>query len=391
MADRAYLNWPFLSDEHRVLAQSLKNWTSQNLSSDHDESDVDGTCKDLVQKLADGNWLNFAVTSEYGGVNEKLDIRSLCLIREHLGYEDALADFSFVMQGLGSGSIGIAGSKALKSDYLPAVAKGQKIAAFALSEPNAGSDVAAISTTADESGDEYILNGCKTWISNGGIADFYTVFARTGEAPGSRGLSAFVVDADNPGLKIANRIDVTAPHPLATIEFNDCRVPKSHLLGNPGEGFKIAMSNLDIFRPTVGAAALGFARRAHDEALKHAATREIFDGKLADLQLIQEKLADMALDIDASALLIYRAAWQRDTGTERITKEAAMAKLYATESAQLVIDKAIQILGGLGVVKDSPVEKLYREVRALRIYEGASEVQKVIIARQVLRELEATD
>jgi len=389
MADRSYLQWPFFSEQHQVLADSLQTWAHENVREHGDESDIDSACRDLVAKLAEGSWLKFCVPLEYGGVHDKLDIRSLCLIREHLGFENALADFSFIMQGLGSGAITVAGSEELKRQYLPAVASGAKIAAFALSEPNAGSDVAALSTSADCDGNSFVLNGTKTWISNGGIADYYTVFARTGEAPGAKGLSAFVVDAENPGLEISERIEVTAPHPLATLSFNDCRVPKSHLLGNPGEGFKIAMATLDIFRTTVGAAALGFARRALDEALGRAANREIFGGKLGDLQLIQEKLAEMALDIDASALLIYRAAWMRDFTAKWVTKEAAMAKLYATETAQLVVDKAIQTLGGLGVVKNHPVEKLYREVRALRIYEGASEVQKVIIARELLKEQNA--
>ena len=385
MADRSYLDWPFFDDEHRILAKSLQNWAAKEVSEHHHDRDVDQICKDLVKKLADGNWLKFCVPSAYGGEHEKLDVRSICLLREHLAYQNGLADFAFAMQGLGSGAISIAGSDALKQSYLPAVATGNKIAAFALSEPNAGSDVAAMSTSAVENGDHFVINGTKTWISNGGIADFYTLFARTEEAPGAKGLSAFVVDANTPGLEIAERIEVTAPHPLAVLKFNDCKVPEGNLLGRPGEGFKIAMATLDIFRSTVGAAALGFARRAFDEASDRALSRDMFEGKLADLQITQEKLAEMALDIDASALLIYRAAWAKDRGAERVTREAAMAKLFATESAQLVIDKAIQILGGLGVVYNHPVEKLYREIRALRIYEGASEVQKIVIARQHLK------
>jgi acyl-CoA dehydrogenase len=288
------------------------------------------------------------------------------------------------MQGLGSGAISLFGSKEQRSTYLPAVAQGRKIAAFALSEQAAGSDVAAIATTATEDGEGFVLNGGKTWISNGGIADFYVVFARTGEAPGAKGLSAFVVDADAPGLSIAERIELIAPHPLASLRFKDCRVPRERLLGEAGQGFRIAMATLDVFRPTVGAAALGFARRALDETLARAASRKLFGGALADLQMVQGKLADMALAVDAAALLVYRAAWAKDAGAERITREAAMAKLHATEAAQAVIDDAVQLHGGQGVVAGHPVERLYREVRALRIYEGASEVQKVVIARQVL-------
>jgi acyl-CoA dehydrogenase len=385
MSDRSFLEWPFFDDEHRVLAKSLQNWAAEHVA-DCNEKNIDQTCKDLVARLASGNWLKFCIPAKYGGVRENLDVRSLCLIREHLAYQSGLADFSFAMQGLGSGPITLAGSDEIRERYLTKISQGTSIAAFALSEPDAGSDVAALSTTATDNGDHYTLNGTKTWISNGGIADYYVVFARTGEQPGAKGLSAFVVDADTPGLEITERIEVIAPHPLATITFSDCKVSKTHILGDPGDGFKIAMATLDIFRSTVGAAALGFARRALDEAVKRATEREIFGAPLADLQLIQAKLAEMALDIDSSALLIYRAAWCKDSGADRVTREAAMAKLHATESAQLVIDKAVQILGGLGVVSGNPVEKLYREIRALRIYEGASEVQKVVIARQVLRE-----
>jgi acyl-CoA dehydrogenase len=295
-----------------------------------------------------------------------------------------LADFVFAMQGLGSGPISLFGTEAQKAAYLPPVAAGEKVAAFALSEPEAGSDVAAMATTARDEGDAWVLDGAKTWISNGGIADFYVVFARTGEAPGAKGLSAFVVDADTPGLSVVERIPLIAPHPLATLRFDGCRVPKDRLIGTAGEGFKIAMATLDVFRSTVGAAALGFARRALDEALTRASTRKLFGAPLSDLQLTQAALADMALDVDASALLVYRAAWAKDSGAPRVTREAAMAKLHATERAQAVIDAAVQLFGGQGVVSGSPVERLYREIRALRIYEGASEVQKVVIARQTL-------
>lgn len=386
MSDRSYLDWPFFDEEHKVLAKSLENWAAEHVSDCNEEENIDETCKELVKKLAAGNWLKFCVPGKYGGARESLDVRSLCLIREHLAYHSGLADFSFAMQGLGSGAITLAGSEEIRERYLTKVSSGAHIAAFCLSEPDAGSDVAALSTTAKKKGDSYLLNGTKTWISNGGIADYYTVFARTGPEPGYKGLSAFVVDADTPGAEITERIDVVAPHPLATITFENCVVEESHMLGQPGDGFKIAMATLDIFRSTVGAAALGFARRALDEAVERAVSRQIFGGPLSDLQLIQAKLAEMALDIDASALLIYRAAWRKDSGQERVTKEAAMAKLHATESAQLIIDKAVQILGGLGVVSGNPVEKLYREIRALRIYEGASEVQKVVIAKQVLKE-----
>lgn len=382
MPDRSFLDWPFLDDRHRGLAGDLERWAEAEIGA-RDEADIDAACRRLVERLGADGWLRYAVPGPDGAF-ERLDVRSLCLIRETLARHEGLADFAFAMQGLGSGSIGLFGSEDLRRTYLPAVAAGRKIAAFALSEPEAGSDVAAIATTAEPADDHFVLNGTKTWISNGGIADFYTVFARTGDAPGTRGLSALVVDADTPGLRIAGRIEVIAPHPLATLAFEDCRVPRAHLLGEPGQGFRIAMATLDVFRATVGAAALGFARRALDEALVRAATRKLFGGPLAELQMIQAKLADMATAIDAAALLIYRAAWAKDAGAERITREASMAKLFATEAAQRVIDDAVQIFGGLGIVSGQPVERLYREIRALRIYEGASEVQKVIIARQAL-------
>lgn len=388
MPDTTYLGWPFFDDEHRALALSFDSWAREHVRPlpEANEGTVDGLCRDLVGRLADGGWLHFVVPGAYGGRREGLDVRSLCLLREILGYHHALADFVFAMQGLGSGAISLFGSGELRESFLPAVREGKKIAAFALSEPEAGSDVAAMEATATEEGDHYVLDGKKTWISNGGLADFYTVFARTGEAPGARGLSAFVVDADTPGLEVVERIPVIAPHPLATLKFEDCRVPKGRMLGGPGEGFRIAMATLDVFRSTVGAAALGFARRALDEALGRAAERKLFGAPMSELQLVQGKLADMALGVDASALLVYRAAWTRDRVADRVTREAAMAKLYATESAQGVIDDAVQIFGGLGVTSGHPVERLYREIRALRIYEGASEVQKVIIARQALRE-----
>lgn len=384
MADRSFLAWPFFDDRHRAWADALEPWAEQN-TFPH-SADVDGDCARILKMLADGGWLKAAVPAAYGGATENLDVRTLCLTREHLSRRSGLADFVFAMQGLGSGPIIIAGTDAQKRRYLPAVAKGEKVAAFALSETVAGSDVAALSSTAEDKGDHYLVNGEKTWISNGGIADFYTLFVRTGEGPGAKGLSAFIIDADTAGFEVAERIDVIAPHPLGRLKFTNCKVPKENLLGKPGEGFKIAMATLDIFRSTVGAAALGFARRALDEAATRAVNRQLFGAPMADLQLVQAKIGDMALAIDASALLIYRAGWVKDVLGQRVTREAAMAKLQATESAQAVIDQAVQLWGGLGVVSGSPVETLYREIRALRIYEGASEVQQLIIARQTLAE-----
>lgn len=381
MADRSFLSWPFFEPSHRKLAEDLSTWIAgEGRSLEGDESDADGTCKGLVRKLGQAGWLKYAVPR----ADKPLDVRALCLLREHLAYQSSLADFSFAMQGLGSGPISLFGTETQRSAYLPAVSVGEKIAAFALSEKAAGSDVAALATTAEAHADGYILNGEKTWISNGGIADFYTVFARTGKAPGAKGLSAFIVDSRTPGFSVSERINIIAPHPLGTLRFENCRIPKENMIGAPGQGFKIAMATLDVFRATVAAAALGFSRRALDEALRHSTSRELFGAPLFDLQMMQAYLAEMALDVDASALLVYRAAWTKDSGRERVTREAAMAKLYATDHAQQVIDKAVQIFGGLGVVSGVPVEKLYREIRALRIYEGASEVQKVVIARQLL-------
>jgi acyl-CoA dehydrogenase len=384
MVDRSFLAWPFFEDRHRSWADALETWAQQNpFPHSHD---LDGDCARILKMLADGGWLKACVPAAFGGINENLDVRTLCLTREHLSRRSGLADFVFAMQGLGSGPITIAGTEEQKRRYLPAVANGEKVAAFALSEPVAGSDVAALSATAEDKGDHYLVNGEKTWISNGGIANFYTLFVRTGEGPGAKGLSAFIIDADTPGFEVAERIDVIAPHPLARLKFTNCKIPKANLLGKPGEGFKIAMATLDIFRSTVGAAALGFARRALDEAATRAVNRQLFGAPMADLQLVQAKIGDMALEIDASALLIYRAGWVKDVLGNRVTREAAMAKLAATESAQRIIDQAVQLWGGLGVVSGSPVETLYREIRALRIYEGASEVQQLIIARQTLAE-----
>ena len=386
MPDKTYLEWPFFDSHHHDLERDLNAWASNNLSH-HDHADVDAACRRLVSGLGAGGWLRYAVGGQvFGGHSDAIDTRSICLIRETLARFDGLSDFVFAMQGLGSGAISLFGTLEQKRTYLPNVSSGRFIAAFALSEPDAGSDVAALSCTAMLEGDDYVLNGVKTWISNGGIADFYVVFARTGEA-GSRGISAFIVDAATPGLKIAERIEVIAPHPLARLEFQDCRILRSNLLGEPGQGFKIAMSTLDVFRTSVAAAALGFARRALDEALARATTRKMFGQTLADFQLTQAKLADMATQVDSSALLVYRAAWLRDQG-KRVTREAAMAKMTATEAAQRVIDAAVQVFGGLGVTRGQVVESLYREIRALRIYEGATEVQQLIIARELLRDFQ---
>lgn len=388
MADTRYLDWPFFEDRHRALAQELDAWAREHVDDAHDV-DVDAQCRALVRRLGQGGWLRHAVGGgAYGGAAEQIDTRAICLIRETLARHAGLADFAFAMQGLGSGAISLDGTAEQKQRYLPRVARGEAIAAFALSEPDAGSDVAALACAARIDGDEAVLDGEKTWISNGGIADFYVVFARSGEAPGSRGISAFIVDADTPGFEIAERIDVIAPHPLARLRFTNCRVPLGQRIGAPGEGFKVAMRTLDVFRTSVAAAALGFARRALDEALQRATTRRMFDGVLADFQLTQAKLAQMATTIDGAALLTYRAAWQRDQG-RNVTREAAMAKLAATEGAQQVIDAAVQIWGGRGVESGQPVEQLYREIRALRIYEGASEVQQLIIARELLKDLRA--
>ncbi|MCM2306957.1 MAG: acyl-CoA dehydrogenase family protein [Sulfuritalea sp.] len=389
MADTSYLDWPFLEPEHRALALELERWATENIDdAPHARgAATDAACIELVRKFGAGNWIRYAVGgTDWGGSAENIDTRAICLIRETLARHSGLADFAFAMQGLGSGAITLQGSAEQKRNYLPRVVAGSAVAAFALSEPEAGSDVGAMRCAAHRDGDSYVLNGEKTWISNGGIADFYVVFARTGEAPGTRGISAFIVDADTAGLEIAERIEVIAPHPLARLRFSHCRIPASQLLGEPGQGFKLAMRTLDIFRTSVAAAALGFARRALDEALQRATTRRMFDRSLADFQLTQAKLADMAAAIDASALLVYRAAWLRDQG-RTVTREAAMAKMVATESAQQVIDAAVQIFGGLGVVSEAPVERLYRDIRALRIYEGATEVQKLIIARELLKDV----
>jgi alkylation response protein AidB-like acyl-CoA dehydrogenase len=384
MPDSSFIDWPFFAESHRRLRKDLTQWTAA-YPFRHD-ADTDGICRSLVRDLGEAGWLKHCVPAAFGGAAEKLDVRSIALCRESLAYHSGLADFSFAMQGLGSGPISLFGSDEQRADYLPRVARGKAIAAFALSEAKAGSDVAAMETSAVWDGEEFVLNGEKTWISNGGIADFYCVFARTGEAPGARGLSAFIVDADTPGFSIASRIDTIAPHPLATLRFEDCRIPVSRQIGKGGEGFKIAMATLDVFRTSVAAAALGFARRALDEAVQHTSTRQLFGAPLSALQMTEASIAEMAMGIDASALLVYRSAWAKDCYQERVTREAAMAKLFSTETAQKVIDQAVQLFGGSGVVSGNIAETLYREIRALRIYEGASEVQKVIIARQTYKD-----
>ncbi|PKQ13043.1 MAG: acyl-CoA dehydrogenase [Alphaproteobacteria bacterium HGW-Alphaproteobacteria-1] len=376
MADRTYLDWPFFEARHRDWAARVEA-VAATLSVDH--TDTDAACRALVRDLGAAGILE--VTASHNG---PLDVRALCLARETLARHDGLADFAFAMQGLGTGALSLFGSDEQKARWLPLTRGGTAIAAFALTEPASGSDVANSTMTATRDGGDYVLDGEKTWISNGGIADVYTVFARTGEAPGARGLSAFVVPADTPGLSVAERLETIAPHPLARLRFDGCRIPENALIGAPGQGFKIAMSVLDVFRSTVAAAALGFARRALDEALTRVTTRHVQGAPLADLQMVQGHIADMALDVDAAALLIYRAAWAKDHGAPRVTREAAMAKLFATETAQQVIDRAVQLHGGDGVRAGETVERLYREIRALRIYEGASDVQRVVIARQAL-------
>ncbi len=382
MADRSFLDWPFFEDRHRAFAAALEAWAEANgdVLHLHGDHDLDGDCRTILKALAGGGWLRNAVPDADG----KLDVRTLCLTRETLARRSGLADFVFAMQGLGSGPISLFGTPDQKARWLPGVAAGETVAAFALSEPEAGSDVAAMATTAGRDGDGWVLDGVKTFISNGGLADRYVVFARTGDGARAKGIGAFVVDADTPGFEVVERIPLMAAHPLATIRFTNCRIGGDRLLGQPGEGFRIAMATLDVFRSTVAAAALGFSRRAFDEAAARATTRQLFGAPMSDLQLVQAALADMALKIDASALLIYRAAWLKDQGARRVTREAAMAKLYATDEAQAVIDQAVQLFGGLGVTAGHPVERLYREIRALRIYEGASEVQKIVIARQAL-------
>jgi acyl-CoA dehydrogenase len=386
MADRSFLDWPFFDNSHRELSEKLEDWCQSELAEPPGEN-IEMECIDLAMRLGAAGWLGYCVPAAYGGVHDTLDVRSLALVRETLARHSGLADFVFAMQGLGSGAISLFGSEEQKSLWLHGVASGERIAAFALTEPTSGSDVAGMETRAEETGDGYIVNGAKAYISNGPIADFYVLFARTGEAPGARGVSAFIVESGTPGLDASERIRVIAPHPLGMLKFDDMHLPADALLGERGRGFAQAMATLDVFRTTVGAAALGFARRALDEATTRALTRKSGGAMLADNAIVQSMLAEMVLDVDASALLVYRAAWVRDVLGKRNSREAALAKLHATDSAQQVIDKAVQIFGGLGVTVGVPVESLYREIRALRIYEGASEVQKVVIARNHLAEV----
>lgn len=378
------LKLPFFDEMHRTLHRDIHDWSRANLPTRIHTGSVDKRCQELVTMLGDAGWLRYCVPKEYGGMLPGLDSRSLCLLRQTFGYYDGLADFAFVLQGLGSGPISLFGSDYLKQKYLPHVATGKMLAAFALSEPDAGSDAAAMTTTATRTKEGYRINGVKTWISNAEIADFYVVFART-ENDEVDGVTAFVVDADNPGLKVTDRFNLCAPHPIGTLTFTDCEIPVSQRLNEPGRGFKIALQNLDVFRASVGAAALGFAEAALDLGLERSSTRKMFGATLGDLQITQAAIGDMCTEVDAATLLVYRAAWERDILQQRTTRSAAMAKMYATEAAQRVIDRCVQLHGGLGVKVGHPLEMLYREIRALRIYEGATEVQQVVIARETIK------
>lgn len=379
---KSHLDWPFFEDEHRTLAADLGAWADASVPDEEPEDAVAST-RDLVRRLAEAGWLNLCVVPTEA---DRLDVRSLCLVRETLAQRSALADFAFAMQGLGGGPISLAGTARQREAWLPAIARGEAVAAFALSEAEAGSDVAAVATSARREGAEWVLNGEKTWISNAPLADVAVVFARTGPGDGHRGLGAFIVPLDSPGVERAATIETISPHPLGTLRFSGVRLPADALIGQPGEGFALAMRTLDVFRSTVGAAALGMARRALAESVAHVRQRELFGGTLADLQLVQGHLADMATDVDAAALLVYRAAWRKDSGAERVTREAAMAKAFATEAAQRVIDRAVQLFGGHGVTSGHIVERLYRDIRPLRIYEGATDIQRVVIARHLLRD-----
>ncbi len=378
------VGWPFFDEEHRAFVAGLERWLNGVEVLD-DEGRPDESCRAWVRTLAEGGVLRACVPDFFGGLRAALDVRTLCLVRETLARRSALADFAFAMQGLGSGAITLFGTAELQRRFLPGVVDGRFIAAFALSEREAGSDVAAIETRATRDGETYVLDGEKTWISNAGLADFYVVFARTGEA-GAKGLSAFVAEADSPGLSTVARIETMSPHPLGTVRFEGVRVPATQRIGREGEGFRVAMAVLDMFRSTVGAAALGFARRALSETIDHVSSRTLFGAPLAALQMTQAAIAHMATDVDASALLVYRAAWTKDGGAERVTREAAMAKWFATEAAGRTCDRAVQLFGARGVARGEIVERLYRDVRALRIYEGASEIQQLVIARRTLEE-----
>ena len=376
------LDLPFFDEDHRAFAAALERWLDAAVVFD-DERDADASCRAWVRALGDAGWLRACVPGIYGGIRADLDVRTLSLARERLAQRSALADFAFAMQGLGSAPIALFGSNELQRRYLPRVATGECIGAFVLSEREAGSDVAAIATRARRDGDAYVIDGEKCWISNAGLADCYVVFARTAEG-GAKGLTAFAVDANSPGLAVVERIETISPHPLGALRFDNLRVPVENRIGEEGQGFRIAMATLDLFRSTVGAAALGFARHALNESVGHVKTRSLFGAPLASLQLTQAAIAAMATDVDASALLIYRAAWKKDNGAARVTREAAMAKWFATEAAGRVCDRAVQLFGGRGVTRGEIVERLYRDVRALRIYEGASEIQQLVIAKQTL-------
>jgi len=376
------LDLPFFDEDHRAFAAALERWLDAAVVFD-DERDADASCRAWVRALGDAGWLRACVPGIYGGIRADLDVRTLSLARERLAQRSALADFAFAMQGLGSAPIALFGSTELQRRYLPRVATGECIGAFVLSEREAGSDVAAIATRARRDGDAYVIDGEKCWISNAGLADCYVVFARTAEG-GAKGLTAFAVDANSPGLAVVERIETISPHPLGALRFDNLRVPVENRIGEEGQGFRIAMATLDLFRSTVGAAALGFARHALNESVGHVKTRSLFGAPLASLQLTQAAIAAMATDVDASALLIYRAAWKKDNGAARVTREAAMAKWFATEAAGRVCDRAVQLFGGRGVTRGEIVERLYRDVRALRIYEGASEIQQLVIAKQTL-------
>jgi len=388
LAPTAHLELPFFDDAHRALANGLVAWAREQRV---DETDDRAACREWVQRLGAAGWLRYCVPEAQGGALPALDSRALVILRETLAFHSPLADFAFAMQGLGSGAITLAGTPAQKAAYLPAVASGEKIAAFALSEPEAGSDVAAMALRATPSASGWELNGQKTWISNGGMADFYVTFAKTEPDAGARGISAFIVDASTAGLDSSAHIQVMAPHPLATLTFSGCTVAQDALVGNVNAGFKLAMQTLDIFRASVAAAALGMARRAFAEAVAHAKSRKMFGQTLADFQLTQARLGEMGALIDAAALLTYRAAWMRDrssssgAGTPAYTAAAAAAKLTATENAQKVIDMALQMFGGRGVQVGNMVEHLYRDIRSLRIYEGASEVQLLILGKHALK------
>jgi len=378
----AHLEWPFFDDTHRRLATTLRDWAQSQdaLFKPTGQDGVEQATREAAAALGQAGWLRYLVPQQYGGHGDAIDVRSLCLVREGLAGYSGIADCAFAIQGLGSVPITLWGSEALRARYLTAMVAGSHLGAFALSEPETGSDVAGLRTTVRQDGSGFTLNGTKTWISNAGIAHHYVVFARDEAA----GLSAFVVDADTRGLEVTERQEITAPHAIGTVSFSDCRIGADRLLGKSGDGFKIAMGTLDVFRPTVGAAALGFARRAMEEALARVGRREVFGQRLDKFQATQMRLADMAVELDAAALLVYRAAWAKDSLPRRVSRESAMAKMYATEAAQRIIDSAVQLFGGLGVTVGSTVERLYREIRPLRIYEGTTEIQKLIIASSLL-------